>query len=432
MFKREYFLNSLKLGLHLHKRWILEAFSITRPSDPHDYPLGLIILPDGRYAATDPNTELGYHVIEDAMPDEPLFKPLEKIILQPGDIPNVRETVVTCYGNALVNQMVLVYAFGNKVDYIAKQVKIGAVEKEIQDRWNDVVSEDDDKLPPNRQPLRTMEYHRFNEAVGQLPGLTQLCVPSATRKTMTADPAMIKRRDELLAQHKDRLHDPVVIAEILDELTKMDRAWMKGDPGERFYIKDKSYDVIRLKVFIMQGISTGFGEAGDLITTSLDEAWDITKLPAMVNQLRAGSYSRGAQTALAGEETKFNNRIFQNSAVVEKDCGTKRGLKILMSAHKAPYFQGNYLIVKGEAIALTEENLNEFHGKYVEVRSPMYCLTSGANFCETCMGDRIATTPDALGAYASDIGNIFLSLFMAAMHGKSLKTEELDYENWLT
>jgi len=36
-------------------------------------------------------------------------------------------------------------------------------------------------------------------------GLTQLCVPSATAKTMTTDPRIAVRRDELLKQYKDRL-----------------------------------------------------------------------------------------------------------------------------------------------------------------------------------------------------------------------------------
>lgn len=427
MFKRDYFLLALKNGLHLHKRWILETFALTRNSGEAPYPLALHTDKDGRYYFYRQEPEDPIEYIDDAMPGMPLYAPLDKIILNPGDLPNVYERTVTCYGTALVNQLVLVYAFGDKVPFVNGQVKIGPLEKIIQDRWDDSISEEESaKLPPQQQPLRTLEYKRFNEAVGQLPGLSQLCVPSATRKTMTADPAMIKRRDELLKKNKDRLHDPVVLAEILGELTQMDRDWMKGDPGERFYIKDKSYDVVRLKVFIMQGISSGFGEAGDLIPTSLDEAWDISKLPAMVNQLRDGSFSRGAQTALGGVETKFNNRIFQNSTIGEHDCGSKLGLSILMTSYKAPFYVGNYQVVKGAPVLLTPEVLNGLVGKRIDVRSPIYCKTPGANFCAVCMGDRIASTPQALSTYASDIGSIFLSLFMAAMHGKSLKTEEMD------
>lgn len=428
MFKRDYFLRSLANDLHLHKRWVLEAFALFRPGPNHDYGKPLIIADDGRYAIVDKEAEDGLTYIVDAMPGEPLFSPLEKLVLKPGDLPNVTETTITTYGNALVNQLVLVYAFGKKIPYISGPMKIPAIEKIILDRWDDTAPFDPDNDDPHTAPIRTSEYKRFNEAVGQLPGFSQLCVPSATRKTMTADPAMIKRRDELLLQHKDRLHDPVVLAEILDELTKMDRAWMKGDPGERFYIKDKSYDVVRLKTFIMQGISSGFGEAGELIPTSLDEGWDISKLPAMVNQLRDGSYSRGAQTALGGVVAKDNNRIFQNSTIAEDDCGSKRGLPVVMSAAKAPHYQGNYMLDDDGVVRLTEENLKTLYGKTIEVRSPIYCHTSGPNYCAKCMGDRIASTPQALSTYASDVGSMFLSLFMAAMHGKSLKTAELDLE----
>lgn len=434
MFKRDYFLLAMNSGLFMYKRWILEAFAITDTKTPHPYPHGLMVAEDGRYFIKMEETDGDpIEYIEDAMPGEPMFKPLEKLLLRTGDLKNVVEPVTTTYGNALVNQLVLVYPFGRKIPFMTGQIKIEVIEKIIQQRWDDEAPEDASIEAQATAPIRTTEYKRYNEAVGQLPGLSQLCVPSATRRTMTADPAMLKRRDELLEKHKHELHDQVVLAKILDELTQMDRKWMAGDPGERFYIKGKAYDVVRLKVFIMQGISTGFGEAADLITSSLDEGWDIKKLPAMINQLRDGSHSRGAQTALGGVETKFNNRIFQNSQVEAGDCGTKRGLSMLMTKEMLPHFEGNYHIRKnGEVENLTPEVLSGLEGKEVQVRSPIYCKTAGANFCAVCMGDRIASTPQALSTYAADIGSIFLSLFMAAMHGKSLKTEVLDWDAALT
>lgn len=429
MFKREYFLWAMQNGLFKHKRWVLEAFALFRNAEvQHDYARGLVILADGQYAIHDAEADDGLTIIEDAMPGEPLFSPLEKVILNKGDLVNVYDRVVTCYGNALVNQMMLVYAFGGKIPFITGEIKVGAVEKIIQDRWDDSAPQSADDADPKTAPIRTTEYKRFNEAVGQLPGFSQLCVPSATRKTMTADPKMIKRRDELLKEHRDQLHDPVVLAGIMAELTKMDRDWMKGDPGERFYIKGKSYDVVRMKVFIMQGISTGFGMAGELVPSSLDEGWDISKLPAQINQLRDGSYGRGAQTALGGVEVKFNNRIFQNATIAEVDCGSKRGITVRMTADKVPHYVGNYRVVKGESKSLTEDDLKKLVGETIDVRSPIYCLTAGSNFCAHCMGDGIASTPQALAAYAASIGSQLMDVFMKLMHGKSLTTAELDVE----
>ena len=428
MFKRDYFLLAMAAGLYEYKRWILEAFAIAELKENTEYNFPLVRTEDGRYGVLDRNTGQVDPIV-DAMPDEPLFRPMEKLVLKAGDIANLSQTIESCYGNALVNQLILVYPFGKKIPFINEPVKIDAIEKIIQRRWNDEAPEGDDPLTA---PIRTLEYKRFNEAVGQLPGLSQLCVPSATVKTMTADPAMIKRRDELLKQYKDQLHDQVVLAKILAELTQMDRAWMKGDPGERFYIKGKSYDVVRLKVFIMQGVSAGFGEAGDLITSSLDEGWDVDKLPAMINQLRDGSYGRGAQTALGGVEVKFNNRIFQNSVVVPGDCGTQRGLTVVLEKEMLGDFEGNYHIHNGKSVLLTGEVLNGLVGKSIQVRSPIYCKTPGANFCAVCMGERIASTPQALGTYAAAIGSLMMDVFMKLMHGKSLRTVEWDVDKTLS
>lgn len=432
MFKRDYFLLALKAGLYQYKRWILEAFAVT-DLKPHDeYNHRLVRVEDGRYGVYDRETGQTTPIV-DAMPDEPLFSPLEAVALKAGDMENVSQALKTTYGNALVNQMILCYPFGAKIGFVTGPIAIGPIEKVIQKRWDDDMPEEEAaSLPPEKQPIRTAEYHRFNEAVGQFPGLTQLCVPSATPKTMTADPRMIQRRDELLEKHKHELHDQVVLSKILAELVAMDKEWMKDDPGERFYIKGKSYDVVRLKVFIMQGVSTGFGEAADIITSSLDEGWDIEKLPAMVNQLRDGSFSRGAQTALGGVEVKFNYRIFQNSTVIDEDCGTKRGLRYTITKDNARHFESNYQIVKGQSVLLTEEVLKGLVGKEIQVRSPIYCRSSGANFCRYCVGEEIAKTPQALSTYAAGLGSSMMLAFMSAMHGKSLRTEKIDLEETLS
>lgn len=432
MFKRDYFLLALRSGLYQYKRWVLEAFAITELKPHSEYNHRLVRTEDGRYGVFDQETGETTPIV-DAFPDEPLFRPLEAVALKAGDMENVSSDVKTTYGNLLVNQILLCYPFGAKIDFIAGPITIGAIEKIIQKRWDDDVPEEEAaKLPPSKQPIRTSEYLKFNEGAGQLPGLSQLCVPSATRKTMTADPAMIKRRDELLEKHKHELHDQVVLSKILAELVAMDKEWMKGDPGERFYIKGKSYDVVRLKIFIMQGISTGFGEAADLITSSLDEGWDISKLPAMVNQLRDGSFSRGAQTALGGVEVKFNYRIFQNSTVIDEDCGTKRGLKYVITKDNAKHFSSNYWIKQGQSMLLTDEMLESLTGKEIAIRSPIYCRSSGANFCRYCVGEEIAKTPQALSTYAASVGSNMMLAFMGAMHGKSLRTERVKLEETLS
>lgn len=431
MNKRDYFLLSLKAENFLWKRWVLEAFSIFRPGKTHPYPYGLFKDADNRWACYMPDGTA--ELIEDADPERPVFRPLEKLELPAGSLRNQPEAVVTSYGTALVNQLLLVWPFGGKIGYMNGQVSIGAIEKIIEKRWDDEAPQRRDHLEPETQPIRTSEYLRYQMAAGQLPGFSQLCVPSATPKTMTCDPNMIKRRDELLAIHKDELHDPVVVANIMKELTTMDRAWMKGDPGERFYIKGKAYDVVRAKLYIMQGFSTGFGLEPELITTSLAEGWDVKKLPAMINQLRDGSYGRGAQTALGGVEVKNNNRMYQNSVVFKEDCGSQRGLRMRIDKTTQPYLVGHYELIGGQSVLLDEAAVQKKFGEMIVVRSPAYCLTGVGtagtnNYCRCCMGEGIASTPQALGTYAAAIGSLMMDVFMKLMHGKSLTTADMDLE----
>lgn len=429
MFKRDYFVQSLRMKLHYHKRWLLEAFAVGGSNTPHDYPCGIQRTEDGRPFFI-PENGGEPEFIEDIGPNEPLYHPGEVVLMEPGEIGNLNQTIVTSYGNALCNELFLVYGFGAKIPYINDRFNVGKIEKIITSRWVD--EEPDESLPVEQQTIRTSEYLRFNEALNQAPGLTQLCVPSATQRTMSCDPEMIRRRDELLKIHAHEISDKVVLSKIMAELSAMDRKWMEGDPGERFYIKSKSYDVARMKLFILQGVATGFRLNDQVITSSLDEGWDLTKFDAINNQLRDGSFSRGALTALAGVDVKNSNRMFQNSVVLDEDCGSKLGVSVEFTKGSYPHYQGHYLVVDGKVVAVNDMSEEELVGKTWEVRSPAYCQSEPVNFCKICCGDRISSTPQAIAAYTADINSRLMYVFMKAMHGKSLKTARLDYGRWLS
>lgn len=418
MHKRDYFLAAMKAGCYRYKQWVIEAFSITKPleNDTRPYPYALVPK-NGFWYFLNPETN-EMEQVEGTYKDEPAFHFKDELVLAVGDLPNVKKNVTTTYGNVLFNQTVLVYAFGDKVEYMTGPIKVSAVEKIIEKRLQD---EPKDGQPRDPNALYVSEYRRFNEAILSLAGYTQLCVPSATPRSLTTDPQIRVRRKELLEEYKDRLHDPVVLAKIDAELVAMDKAWIKGDPAEGFYIKDKSYNVVRKKTFLMQGVEQGFDIKSDVIPQSLDEGWDIKYLPAMGNALREGSYSRGALTALGGEAVKFNYRIFQNSRVTEEDCGSNMGLPVDVTEQTASWYINSTAITDKGQVLITEENLKQFVGKSVKIRSPIYCKTSDANFCATCIGKEIATTPDALGTYSADFGSQMMSRMMSAMHGKALQ-----------
>jgi hypothetical protein len=423
--KRDYYLKALRAGCYCYKQWILEAFTQVDNlgKEPRDFPYALFKDAKGYYFFDFEKKDGEAIYLEGTFKTHGPFQLMERMNLVPGDLENVSEPIETCYGNALVNATVLIYAFGSKVSFMTGPLTVAGIERKIEPR---LIS--NHEKPQGAKNLTIGEYKRFNEGFRHLDGLSQICVPSATPKTLTIDKSVLKRRDELLKEYKDRIDDPLVQAHITEELVKLDRASFKGDPAERFYLKSKSFEVIRKRMHIFVGEESGFGKKGSFIPTSLSEGWNIEELPSMSNAMREGSFNRGSRTALGGVEAKNNYRIFQNTVVAEEDCGTKLGLRITLSAFMAKYWIGMYVINSDETLTeITHDNYRDFIDKAMVVRSPAYCKTAKQNLCAKCVGSQLAKTPTAISTFAADVGSTFLQTLLASAHRVALKSHKFSY-----
>jgi len=413
MNKRDYFVNAIKAGAYQYKQWIIEAFSITENTQAlGKYPYALFKDQEHGYAFINSSTNEP-EFIDGVKKDQPLLSFMEPMTAYAGDLPNLHKAVETTYGQFFVNAYVISHAFGNIIPYLNGEITAKQIESEILKRYSDEPK--DGVYLPDR--IYTNQYLEFAKACVSLEGLSALCVISATQKTITCDPKIAIRRKELLEQYKDQLNDPLIQAKIEEELLAMDRAWMKGDPGERFYIKSKSYNVVRKKMYVMQGRSEQLGADAAYITEPLHDGWDVKNLPAMINTMRFGSYSRGSETQKGGEITKFLYRIFQNSSIAEEDCGSKLGVNIPITEATHKRYIGNSIIINGKPTLLTDDNIKSYIGRTVQMRYPTYCLSKGANFCSTCMGKALENAPNALSSYAATVGSTFMSQALKQMHG---------------
>lgn len=443
MKKLDFFLRAVKAGELRRTAWMISAFALAREEleawrkDP--YPYRIVQQPTG-YAFVDPERENQLTQIEDAVPGEPLFTMADSVALVADDIENVTTAVKTRLGNVIVNWLCLCWPFGAKIPFITGKISPKQLEGIILPLLEDTPLDDQgmavDMSGRVSKYIYVDEYLKFCDACFYLTGFTQLCVPSATEKTMTRDPRVPELKARLLEENKDRLHDPTVIAKIMAELVAVDREWLKGDPGADFYAvsQNKSYNVVRAKAFGMHGAETGFGEGVDvtLIKNSLSEGWDISAFPAMNDSLRAGSFNRGAMTAVGGESVKWLLRASANMTVAGEDCGSQLGMGFDVDGanHKALI---GFWVVQGKAsVEVTEENSMQFANKHVMIRSPMYCRYEKTDYCEHCVGRTLSTNKTALSAAVADYGNKFLYMFMSAVHGKALLLAHMDYRKSIT
>ena len=435
MLKRDLFVAAMKAGRYQELGWIVTAFAMTKDTDSSTlpYPYRLVPNPLGMHYC-DPASDGPALPIEDAVMGEPLYRFKDKLTVGPGDIPNLHEEIETTYGNFLFNWIVMVYSFGDKLPYQTGSVSAGKLEKLILRNFKDTPQEPSERKPDE---IYVDEYLRFAKAMYFLTGMTQLCVWAATKKTMLPPPGIQAFREKLLAENEGHLHEMATIAKIDAELVKFDAAYLKGDPGGDNFISDfKSRNIVRKKLFLMHGAEMSLDDNtvnATLIRNSLSEGWDITKFPEMNNSLRAGSFNRGAETELGGVSVKWLLRASSNINVTEDDCGSTVGGVIDVDASNLHKLVGFSAITKQGSVRVnTLEEAGTYLGKRVMMRNPMYCKLTLTDYCKVCVGERLNVTPTGLSIAVSAYGSAFLSLFMAASHGKALSLAKMDIKTAIT
>lgn len=432
MLKRDYFLNVLRTNDYVARSasWIFSVFTIINEApdawtkDP--YPFRLVRTPTG-FFYVDPKDRTKLIQIEDGDASRSLLVYNEPVVLHAGDFVNLDREVKVTYGNAFFNWLALVYPFGSKIPYIDKRFSPADIEKKYISKLLKDDPAPGDPIDPDAIYV-TDGLLKFNDTVSAVDCLAAICVPSDTERSCQTHPGMYALRNKLIKENAGKLNDPAVIAEINKQLIALDSEWLKGDPSEGFLISKKMRNVVRPRTYMMYGGEAAFGDGltVDLVVPSLEEGWDMSKLPTIINTSRAGSYKRGKDTQDGGVETKWLRRVSENARVAIDDCHPPLGVPTDITADSAPRYVGFQIITDSGLLKLTPENIGEYIGKTVMRRSPAFCRGLKATICAVCAGPRLAENPTALSTAVADLGSAFMGYSMSAMHGKELVTARFD------
>jgi len=346
------------------------------------------------------------------------------IVLQSTDIANYQgsEPLHTTTGRLLLNYVILVDPFGSLVPYVNAEWKIGAIEEQLVDY-----------LFTGRLTVNQIKHYSRN--IHWLGHFTELAVPNFTERSLTIDPKIIARRDELLKQHRAEIDagDAVVMSRIESELVAMDRESLKGDVSTLFYDRDsKSYDNHRKATMILGGMVQNFTDGEkkySFIENSLEEGWNAENIPIICNEIRRGSYARAKQTAKGGEETKFIIRVFQNTRIIEEDCGTTYCLHVNLTRDMAKKYLYRNIIVDERRITLGVDVIEHYVGQVVRMRSPLYCGTKNG-YCYTCMGELFRSiNQELITMIAVNVSSSFTLAALKSKHvtqAKRIEVRSLD------
>jgi hypothetical protein len=451
MKRLDFFLAAMRAGMYRHKNWVISAFAITQENpdaykgDP--YPYRIIQTPTGVFFVNPENPE-ELESLDDLVPGQPPFNKAEKVSIKVGDIENVYNLIngvteagiETSYGNILANCILLVYPFGRKIPFLLGKIKPEQLEDMILPRLVDDPVEGE-LAPVTRtsdiaRSIYVSEYLKFTNAMTYISGFANLWVTGGTEKCLLPPPGLKEFKESLFKKYgidpSDQNFDPEVIAKIAAELKGLDAQWLAGDDALNFLIGSK-VDVTRGKKFLMVGAEAGLGDGQnmELVPNSLAEGWDVDKMPAMINNLRAGSFNRGAETMKGGESVKWLQRASSNINILPGDCGTKLGKNITLTPELRKKYLNFSALVPGAGtttVRLTEDVIDQYIGKQLAIRSPMYCIHKHTDYCATCVGPRLEENPTGSSSAISDFGSTIMLMFMKANHGKALLLKKYDYK----
>lgn len=436
MNRLEFFLAAMKAELFRKKNWVISAFAVVQegPDDykKDPYPYRLVQLPTGtHYVNPDNINELV--LLEGTQPGQPPFLKQDKITLKAGDVINLTEDVTTSYGNLLANYILLVWPFKAKLPFALGKITPGRLEGMILPLLEDDPKSQDEyeaRIKKNPNIIFVNQYLKFTNAMTYISGFANLWVGAGTEKALLPPPGVKELRDKLIEQYKDRLDDPATIALIAKELVALDAKWLEGDDTLNFLISKKNFEVVRAKKFLMIGAEAGLGDGQQvqLIENSLHEGWEVDSIPAMVDNLRAGSFNRGAETMKGGESVKWLLRASGNINIKPGDCGTDMGVDIVLDPAKMKKYLNFTAITDKGLVKLEDGVIGQYLGKALKIRSPMYCKLGMTDYCATCVGPRLAENPTGASSAISNFGSTMMLMFMKAVHGKALILHKYDYK----
>lgn len=435
MKKLDYLKYAIQQKLYSKKAWMISVFSVFQEGEnswKEDPYKGRLVNQPWGLSFVNESGEL--EKIDDSKQMTPLFTPADRLMIDNSWASNCKEPVETSVGTLLFNHICLITCFGNKLDYMVGRISVAQVEAKIVPRLKSNPKPGEAR---NDVDIYVDEYIALGRSFEYLKGMLQLCAYASTPKGLVAPTGIKEFKAQLNKKYEGKLTDPVQMAAYEAELKKFDDEFMKDDPTYGKFTSGKVADISRKKLFLTVGSETGFKETAEIIpvTNSLQEGWptDPVEYTSMMNGIRTGSYARGAETVNGGVAMKYMLRAANNFKIKSEDCGSKLGIRRLYTKANASSLVGRTLIDAGKQILVENENqLGNYLGKVLTVRSPMYCKMEGDTLCKVCTGEKLGRYETGLTIPLTEISSILLAASMAKMHTSGLSSAEMDLSEILS
>jgi hypothetical protein len=420
-----------------NRNWIISAFSITRDKPNAKPYLGKLYSEPWGYSVLldDVNQPEKREKIEDAKVGEPLFAFMDRIMVTPELASNVVQPIETTLGNLLFNHIAILSTFGPKHPFALGEISVPKLEESIAKKLEDTPL---DGAERSNDKYYVDEYLKFIDALQFISSFAQLCTVAVTRISIKGPDGIKEYKAKLLKEYAGQLNDPIKLAEYEKKLVEFDMAYLSQDPGAMKF-NSKKVSMSRRKLFLSVGAEIGFDETTTVnpILNSLSEGWsrDPSQYTGSMNSIRFGSYARGAETVKGGVAAKYLLRAANNFKILDKDCGSKLGIRrVYYNESDLAALVGRYVVESNGSSKLVEkkEEAGNYLGKRLIVRSPMYCSLQGDLLCKVCAGVSLSKYPTGLTIPLTEVSAIIMATSMAKMHTSGVTTAKMNIQTAFT
>lgn len=358
------------------------------------------------------------------------FDATDSFVLPKGRCYN-KENVTTTVGRYIFNLVTLTERTGPHVGYINFPINgsgMGKIEAKMSDLlMNDIISVEDYSNWIDR-----LQWLGFS--------ISDYVNPPLTTNLLTMPENVKKRKQELLSKESNiealNNKDIITASKIEKELLDMSKEELKDLPDMDIYDSGSrgsfgnNYKITAVSRGVVPCVS--HPERVNISMASLDEGIPPEERYIYADVLTNASASRSLMTRNGGYEAKKLAAAFQGIVFDKKgsDCGTRLTVPLLVTEGNKKLLTDRYIMVNNRTTLLTSSNIDEYVGKTVSLRSPMYCRNP--KYCSKCTGELYHKLGiENVGLIANVIGTSMTTLSMKAFHNATVKLKEINYEDYI-
>lgn len=319
-----------------------------------------------------------------------MYSVTDMMTIGPEDSKFVKPNTLTTVGIFLVNK------------FLFEELEIfGYINKTITGKVNGKIESSLAKALADGK-ITWEQYARYIDSAQWILGgpLAMIVNTSLSKTVLTLPPEAARLRKKLLAENKDALatNDPAVSSKIehavVDQALKEMR--VTDDPAIALFDAGCGIDPYNQykTIMVMKGAiqdNTGDSPTGyKIITSNYDTGITKEDMPKIADAVVTTAYSTGVSTQDSGANNKRFNNMSQRIRLLAhgSDCGNKDYDDVFLSPVIAENFIYRYIVENGKLKMLTSDNIKNYVGKTVKMRTANHCKAPDPCYCNVCVGER--------------------------------------------